>query len=172
MSTTYPDLTYTTFPDQEQSFVEMEDITDGDAVALTNYQNAMKQGDFQAAQQALSSMTNANNKLIKVRIAGDTCDGDDVYFYQNSEKYCIMPEIKKGETLYIGVFGCGAYQEILSGIGGIHHCLNPEENDLIIYKKNGKNVFYKIRGSQNEKAIFKRLNYLKVKEMKRFKIKK
>ncbi len=114
----------------------------------------------------------ANNKLIKVRIAGDTCDGDDVYFYQNSEKYCIMPEIKKGETLYIGVFGCGAYQEILSGIGGIHHCLNPEENDLIIYKKNGKNVFYKIRGSQNEKAIFKRLNYLKVKEMKRFKIKK
>ena len=110
------------------------------------------------------------NKLIKVRLGGDTCDSDDVYFYQDDKQYLLMPQILEGQTLYIGVFGCGAYQEILAGIGGIHHCLNPEENDLIIYKQNDKNVFYKIRGAQSEKSIYKRLNYLKTKEMKRYKI--
>ena len=49
-----------------------------------------------------------------------------------------MPEIKKDEELYIGVFGMGAYQEMLSGIGAIQHCCSLEENDLIIYKKNNK----------------------------------
>lgn len=90
MSTTYPDLTYTTFPDQEQSFVEMKDITDGDAVALTNYQNAMKQGDFQAAQQALSSMTNANNKLInavKLNTLFDTCVALERFYQTNIKPY-------------------------------------------------------------------------------------
>jgi len=107
------------------------------------------------------------NKKIPVRLAGNTCDGDDVYYYQSKKEF-MLPEIKDGQTLYIGVFGMGAYQEILSGIGGIHHCLNREENDLIIYKKKGKNKFYYVRKSQSIKYLFKRLLYKKKSIMKRF----
>lgn len=109
-----------------------------------------------------------NQRIIKARLAGSTCDSSDTYYYQDNQKFLYMPEIKEGETLYIGVFGIGAYQEILSGIGGIHHCQILEENDLIIYKKNNKTIFYKIRGRQTLKSVFKRLNYLKTKEMKRY----
>jgi len=109
------------------------------------------------------------NKLLKCKLAGDTCDCDDTYYQQTKEKYVLLPEIKEGQTLYIGFFGIGAYQEILSGIGGIHHCLNAEENDLIIYKKKNKNVFFKIRGAQSINHIFKRLNYKKKSRMKVYK---
>ncbi len=108
------------------------------------------------------------NKQIPVRLAGDTCDGDDVYYYQSKEELC-LPEIKDGQTLYIGIFGMGAYQEILSGIGGIHHCLNREEHDLIIYKKKNKNHFYYVRPAQTINYLFKRLLYKRKRDMNRFK---
>ena len=90
MSTTYPDLTYTTFPDQEQSFVEMEDITTGDVTLLTQYQQAMLQGNFQAARQALSQMINANNKLIdsvKINTLFDTCVALERFYKSDIEPY-------------------------------------------------------------------------------------
>ena len=99
------------------------------------------------------------NKMIEVCLAGNTCDGDDVYYYQNENNKIYMPEIKDGQKLYIAVFGMGAYQEILSGIGGIHHCLNREEHDLVIYHQNNKLKYYKVRGRQPIKQIFKRLKY-------------
>ena len=109
----------------------------------------------------------AENKMIPVRLAGNTCDGDDVYYYQSKQQF-MLPEIKEGQTLYIGIFGMGAYQEILSGIGGIHHCLNREENDLIIYRKNYKTRFFHVRKAQTVKYLFKRLLYKKKKVMKKF----
>lgn len=108
------------------------------------------------------------NKMIPVRLAGNSCDGDDVYYYQSKPEF-MLPEIKEGQTLYIGIFGMGAYQEILSGIGGIHHCLNREEHDLIIYKKKNKNCFYYVRPAQPLKYIFKRLLYKNKRTMKKFK---
>ena len=42
MSVTYPDLTFTTFPDTEQSFVEMIDLTSSDGALMTQYQTAMQ----------------------------------------------------------------------------------------------------------------------------------
>jgi len=108
------------------------------------------------------------NKIIPVRLAGNTCDCDDVYYYQSKHEF-YLPEIKEGQTLYIGIFGMGAYQEILSGIGGIHHCLNREENDVIIYKKNGKNKFYHVRSAQSIQALYKRLLYKRRKDLNKFK---
>lgn len=107
------------------------------------------------------------NKQIPVRLAGNTCDCDDVYYYQSKQEF-MLPEIKDGQTLYIGIFGMGAYQEILSGIGGIHHCLNREENDLIIYKKKNKTIFYHVRKAQSLKYLFKRLLYKRKSVMKKF----
>lgn len=107
------------------------------------------------------------NKKVPVYLAGNTCDCDDVYYYQSKEKF-MLPEIKEGQTLFVGVFGMGAYQEILSGIGGIHHCLNREENDLIVYKKNYQNKFYYVRKAQSQKYLFKRLLYKNKSTMKKF----
>ena len=107
------------------------------------------------------------NKKIPVRLAGNTCDCDDVYYYQSQDPL-ILPEIKNGQTLYIGIFGMGAYQEILSGIGGIHHCLNREENDLIIYKKHYKTNFFYVRKAQRLQFLFKRLLYKNKCVMKKF----
>lgn len=90
MSTTYQDLTYTTFPDTIQSFVEMEDITSGDASALDAYQTAMRAGDFQAARQALASMTNANNKIIdatKINTLNDTLIALERFYKTDIEPY-------------------------------------------------------------------------------------
>lgn len=107
------------------------------------------------------------NKKIPVCLAGNTCDCDDVYYYQSKDEF-MLPEIKEGQSLFIGVFGMGAYQEILSGIGGIHHCLNREENDLIIYKKNHETKYYHVRKAQSQKYLFKRLLYKNKSTMKRF----
>ena len=101
------------------------------------------------------------NKCIPVSLGGETCDPDDRYFLNEKNVKMFMPEIKKGQTLYIGIFGIGAYQEIISGIGGIHHCLIPEGNELVINSKNGKLNYYKVGdATSNEKAI-KVLDYNK-----------
>lgn len=90
MSTTYTDLTFTTFPDQEQNFVEMQDIVATDATVLTTYQQAMMNGDFQAAQAALATMANANNKLIdsvKLNTLFDTTVALERFYKTDVEPY-------------------------------------------------------------------------------------
>lgn len=94
------------------------------------------------------------NDCIPVCLGGETCDPDDRYFLKEKNVKMFMPEIKEGQTLYIAIFSVGAYQEIISGIGGIHHCLIPEGNELIIYEEKGKLQYYPItKASDNKKAI-------------------
>jgi arginine decarboxylase len=38
----------------------------------------------------------------------------------------------EAKPLYVAVFGVGAYQQMISGRGGAHHCLNPEMRRLIV----------------------------------------
>ena len=66
----------------------------------------------------------------EVRLGGRrTCDSDDVYPRPGSESL-MLPETEGG--LIVGVFGVGAYQQMLSGRGGAHHCLNPEMRRIVI----------------------------------------
>lgn len=58
-----------------------------------------------------------------------TCDSDDMYPQPGAEPL-VLPRTEGG--LVIGVFGIGAYQQMLGGRGGAHHCLNPEMRRLII----------------------------------------
>ena len=78
-----------------------------------------------------------NDKMIKTRLAGITCDCDDIYF-EKDKGYILMPEKTNNEKLYVAILGTGSYQNSMNGKGGVHHCLIPEEKDLIIYTKNGK----------------------------------
>ena len=101
------------------------------------------------------------NTCIPVSLGGETCDPDDRYFLQDKNVKMFMPEIKEDQTLYIGIFGIGAYQEIISGIGGLHHCLIPEGNELVISMQNGRLCYHKVGDvTSNEKAV-KVLDYNK-----------
>jgi arginine decarboxylase len=66
----------------------------------------------------------------KVRLAGrHTCDSGDCY-PQRGQPPLILPA--HGEGLVIAMFGVGAYQQALSGRGGVHHCLAPEPRRIVI----------------------------------------
>lgn len=85
MSTTYPDLTYTSFPDSIQTFIEMIDMTSSDGQLVEQYQTAMKNNDFTNAANILNSIPNANNKILdsnKMNTAFDTIIALQRYFNQ------------------------------------------------------------------------------------------
>ena len=65
-----------------------------------------------------------------VRLGGRrTCDSDDFY-PRPSQPPLMLPE--DGLGLVVAVFGVGAYQQMIAGRGGAHHCLNPEMRRIII----------------------------------------
>lgn len=105
---------------------------------------------------------------IPICLGGETCDPDDRYFLNNENVKLFMPTIEKGQTLYIAIFSIGAYQEIISGIGGLHHCLIPEGKELIIIEKNGKYQYIKPSEIPNDKKILDILDYDDRKYMKNF----
>jgi len=66
-------------------------------------------------------------KLIRVWLAGSTCDSDDKY--TAGGHYILLPStenLETGQYQYLAVFDTGAYQDALSS----HHCLlsSPAKN--------------------------------------------
>ncbi|MDD4639438.1 MAG: arginine decarboxylase, partial [Bacteroidales bacterium] len=59
----------------------------------------------------------------RVFLGGLTCDSQDYYNAEAHANAIFLPRINGGEPLYIGFFHTGAYQESISGFGGIQHCL-------------------------------------------------
>lgn len=99
------------------------------------------------------------NKKVKVKLGGITCDPDDTYYKQEKDNFLMLPEVKEGEKLYVGVFGAGAYQEMIAGVGGVHHCLMPEGAKLIIRKKENKFIFNYANEVQSAKDVLDTLDY-------------
>lgn len=64
MSTSYPDLRFTNFPESVDTFVQMLDIVASDATVLKAYQDAMEAGNVIQASNALNNMTNAVQKIL------------------------------------------------------------------------------------------------------------
>lgn len=95
-------------------------------------------------------------ELITVCLAGNTCDCDDVYYFQNKDNFVYMPKKSNDSDIYIACFGIGAYQEILSGLNGVHHCLNREKCKIIIKtKKNKLTIKIKKRRQQAKDILSK-----------------
>jgi arginine decarboxylase len=66
----------------------------------------------------------------EARLAGRrTCDSDDI-FPRPSQPPLVLPAA--GEGLVVAIFGVGAYQQMIAGRGGAHHCLSPELRRIII----------------------------------------
>ncbi len=74
------------------------------------------------------------NEYTKVNIGGLSCDNSDYYNSEVHLNQVYLPEFEKGdkETLYLGFFHTGAYQEALSGYGGIKHCLIPSPKVVLV----------------------------------------
>lgn len=65
-----------------------------------------------------------------VRLAGRyTCDTDD-YYPRSGQAPLLLPV--SGERSVLAFFGIGAYQQMIAGRGGAHHCLTPEMRRIII----------------------------------------
>jgi len=109
-----------------------------------------------------------------------TCDSDD--FYPRGDLELILPRarlpiaectvqieendqstspqspISNPQPLYIAFFGTGAYQAMLSGEGGAHHCLAPEAAKLIIEEQAGEFVT-RVIGEQSWNDVLAELGY-------------
>ncbi len=109
-----------------------------------------------------------NREYHKVKLGGITCDPDDTYYKHEKDNIIYLPDVGEKEELYIGVFGIGAYQEMISGVGGVHHCLLPEGNELIIYKQDGKMKYDKITKKQEAKKVLQILDYHGHHNLKRY----
>lgn len=102
-----------------------------------------------------------NEKYERVFLGGLTCDSDDYYNSEQHINAIYLPEFKKDRPLYVGFFNCGAYQESISGYGGIKHCLIPSPKHILIdVDENGNIVHEEFRPQQSSEEMLKILGYL------------
>ena len=111
------------------------------------------------------------NEYHRVVLGGITCDSHDYYDSEEHINEVFLPKlttsVKKEEEsnkepLYVGFFHTGAYQDQISGYGGIKHCLIPSPKHVIIeYDKNGKLIDWLYAKEQSAQSMLKILGYLK-----------
>lgn len=96
----------------------------------------------------------------KVKLGGITCDSNDYYDSEEHVNEVFLPKLENHEPLYIGFFHTGAYQDQLSGYGGIKHCLIPSPQHILIDKdKNGNLVDWVYAKQQTAQSMLKILGY-------------
>jgi arginine decarboxylase len=96
----------------------------------------------------------------RVFLGGLTCDSDDYYNSEQHSNAIYLPKFTVTDTLYIGFFNTGAYQDTLGGHGGLKHCLIPGPRHIIIDKdKNGEFVSKVFSNEQEPQDFLKILGY-------------
>lgn len=104
-----------------------------------------------------------NNEYHRVNIGGLTCDNSDYYNSEVNQSQVYLPKYDAKtdiEPLYIGFFHTGAYQDALSGYGGIKHCLIPSPKHIVIYKDESGNLVDSLyRPQQTPEEMLRVLGY-------------
>lgn len=103
-----------------------------------------------------------HNEYRRVNIGGLSCDNSDYYNSEVHESQVYLPgyPVDDPEPLYLGFFHTGAYQDTLSGYGGIKHCLIPSPKHVLIYKDSKGNVVDELyRDEQRPDEMLKILGY-------------
>jgi arginine decarboxylase len=109
------------------------------------------------------------NDYQRVVLGGITCDSHDYYDSEEHINEVFLPKVhsnteteKDKEPLYVGFFHTGAYQDQISGYGGIKHCLIPSPKHIIVEKdRNGKLVDWVYAKEQTAQSMLKILGYIK-----------
>ena len=126
-----------------------------------------------------------DNEYQEVHLGGLTCDGHDFYTSEEHINAVFLPktqsnkeqeeklkedikdpkeikEPRKLEPLYIGFFHTGAYQDQLSGYGGIKHCMIPSPKHVVVnLNKNGEHEDWLYAKEQSPQSMLKILGYIK-----------
>lgn len=98
-------------------------------------------------------INNLKHPTIEGRLSSITCDCDDV-LYDKQKGYFDLPKFDFGkEDQYVAVFGTGSYQNSMSGKGGWHHCLLPEEADVVIDLDGKEIVRHKLQTIEDVKKL-------------------
>ncbi len=103
-----------------------------------------------------------DNEYRRVNIGGISCDHSDYYNSEDFNQEVLLPkyENKDKEPLYLGFFHTGAYQDSISGYGGIKHCLIPSPKHVIIDRdEKGNFIDYVYREEQSAIDMFNILGY-------------
>lgn len=96
----------------------------------------------------------------RVVLGGITCDSHDYYDSEEHINEVFLPKIETEEPLYLGFFHTGAYQDQISGYGGIKHCLIPSPKHIIIgHDKHGKLIDWVYAKEQTAQSMLKILGY-------------
>ncbi len=102
------------------------------------------------------------NEYKRVNIGGISCDHSDYYNSEDLNQEVLLPSYSETskEPLYLGFFHTGAYQDAISGYGGIKHCLIPSPKHVIIDRDEKGNFFdYVYRNEQSAEDMFNILGY-------------
>jgi arginine decarboxylase len=116
----------------------------------------------------INKWENENHRVV----LGDiTCDSHDYYDSEEHINEVFLPKLtspdkeneqSNKEPLYVGFFHTGAYQDQISGYGGIKHCLIPSPKHVIVeYDKNGKLIDWLYAKEQSAQSMLKILGYLR-----------
>lgn len=100
-----------------------------------------------------------DNQYTNVNLWGITCDSDDYYNTDGKGDTLILPKIEEGQTLYIGIFHTGAYQESIGWFWGIQHCLIPAPKHIIVDKQWDHISSYEFAPEQNAAWMLKILGF-------------
>jgi arginine decarboxylase len=102
-----------------------------------------------------------DSEYHRVVLGGITCDSHDYYDSEEHINEVFLPKVNSDkEPLYVGFFHTGAYQDQISGYGGIKHCLIPSPKHVIVgYDKNGKLVDWVYAKQQTAQSMLKILGY-------------
>jgi len=96
----------------------------------------------------------------RVFLGGLTCDSDDYYNSEQHTNAIYLPVFSDTKPLYIGFFNTGAYQETISGFGGVHHCLIPQPKHILINRNDDGELEYEVFSEeQRPEDVLKLLGY-------------
>ena len=102
------------------------------------------------------------NRYTRVNLGGLTCDNSDYYNSEDHQAQVYLPLIENADKdpLYVGFFHTGAYQDALSGYGGIKHCLIPSPKHVLVYRNSeGELVDTIYKDLQESKDMLRILGY-------------
>lgn len=102
------------------------------------------------------------NQYKRINIGGISCDHSDYYNSEELNQQVLLPSFSDEDTepLYIGFFHTGAYQDAISGYGGIKHCLIPSPKHIVVdIDEDGNMVDYLYRDEQTVDKMLEILGY-------------
>jgi arginine decarboxylase len=96
----------------------------------------------------------------RIFLGGLTCDSDDYYNSEQHVSAIYLPKYTPGDPLFIGFFNTGAYQDNISGFGGIQHCLIPKPKHILIDRnEQGELTTQVFAEEQSSDAMMRLLGY-------------